>query len=212
MNIVLFGPYGSGKGTQGKILAETYNLQVFDTGEQLRQHIKNQTELGLKIKEIVDRGDLVPNNVVMEVISSFIDNSDPSKGYLFDGIPRFQEQALSFDELLEDKEVSVKRIFVNIPRELSISRQVGRKTCQACGAIHQGNYEGYECSNCGTTMERRVENDESIAIKRAEVYETETLPMIQSYLDKNILFEVAGTGSIDEINKQIKDALKLLLK
>ena len=176
MNIILFGPYGSGKGTQGRILAEKYNLEMFDTGSELRKHIKNETELGKKIKNIIDGGELVSNEtfyqaiflngsneIVMEVVSSFIDNAPTNKELLFDGIPRTQEQADLLDALLDKQKIEVKRLFINVPRELSIARQVGRKTCQACGTIHKMDYASNNCSKCETKMEKRVENDESIA-------------------------------------------------
>jgi len=182
MNLILFGPYGCGKGTQGKILAEKYDLQMFDTGEQLRFHIKGGTELGKKIKEIVDRGDLVSNEVVMEVIQDFIERSDKNKDYLFDGIPRFQEQANSFDELLERNNIDVKRIFLDIPRDISFARQLKRNA---------------------ELVEKRADGTDEIAKKRIGIYEKETLPVVQKYIDEGRMFVVDGTKAIEEVTAQI---------
>ena len=187
MNIILFGPYGSGKGTQGKILAEKYNLQVFDTGEQIRYHIKNETDIGETVKAIVNRGDLVPNSVVMEIIQDFIERSDPKKGYLFDGIPRFQEQADTFDHLLGENQIEVKRIMVNIPKDLSLARQLKRNA---------------------EATEKREDSTEEIAKKRIEVYHNETLPMISAYIEKGEMYEVDGTQSIEEVTGNIINYLE----
>ena len=203
MNIILFGPYGSGKGTQGKILAEKFNLQSFDTGNELRKHVKNNTELGKKIADIINRGDLVPDEVIMEVVSSFIDTADKRKGFLFDGLPRKAKQAELFDTLLKEKGVQVKRIFINIPLSLSIERQVGRKTCQKCNAIYPGTYTSDTCEKCGAIMEKRVENDPAIAQKRVKVYEEETLPVIHNYLEKGLLKEIDGTMNVEKVTKGI---------
>jgi adenylate kinase len=185
MHIVLFGPYGSGKGTQGRILAEKHNLQSFDTGEQIRFHIKNQTEIGKQVKAIVDRGDLVPNEVVM--VEHFIEQADATQGLLFDGIPRFEEQAKTFDALLEKHSISPIRILVNISSELSLDRQLKRNA---------------------KATEKRADSTDEIAKKRVSVYETETLPMIAVYMLAGAIHDINGDQPIEQVTADIEKILK----
>lgn len=187
MHIVLFGPYGSGKGTQGRILSEKHDLQSFDTGEQIRFHIKNQTAIGKRVKAIVDRGDLVPNEVVMEIVEHFIEQADTDKGLLFDGIPRFAEQAKTFDALLEKHDIHPVRILVNISSELSLSRQLKRNA---------------------EATEKRADSTDEIAKKRVLVYENETLPMIAMYMLQGAIHEINADQSIAQVTADIEAVLK----
>lgn len=208
LNLVLFGPYGAGKGTQAQILREKFNMAYFDTGTVLRQNVEDKTELGLKAKEIMDRGDLVPNELIMEIISSWIKTVPSDKNILFDGIPRFLEQAKTFDEVLEKNHINVLRIFIEISKEESIRRQVERRVCQKCQKIFPFTYKTNSCDVDQGELVLRKENDPVIATKRADIFESQTIPVINYYKDKDLILSVDGLKSIESVTSEILQVIQ----
>lgn len=203
MDLILFGRQGSGKGTQGKSLAERYGLVPFVTGDELRKLSQEDSELGQKIKTIVEAGHLVPNEVVMEIIEHFMKELPQGAKVLFDGIPRKADQAKTFDELMHRLGRTFIGLLIEIPEELSIKRLTQRRICEGCKAIYPPNYEGEKCQNCGSELKVRSDdtNMESIH-NRLEAYRNETLPVIEKYRQENKIIQVDGTKSIDEVNEQ----------
>ena len=178
-DVVIFGIQGAGKGTQGALLVEKKGLTLFETGGELRKIRQEDSELGRTVKGIMDRGDLVTNEIVMDIIANFLDNN-AGKRILFDGIPRSLEQKKTFDDLLKKYDRTVEGIFLTIPRAEAIARMLERGRADDTQEV----------------IERRIEN-----------YENETLPVINEYKDAGVVTEINGIGEIDEISKLVIEAV-----
>lgn len=174
-DIVIFGMQGAGKGTQGQILAEEKNLTIFETGGELRKIKTEDSDLGRLVAGIMDRGDLVTNEIVMDIIANFLEKNS-GKRILFDGIPRMMEQKKSFDILLEKYGRTLEGIFLTIPEEEAISRMMERG---------------------------RADDTPDVIRKRLDNYNNETLPVIEEYEKSGIISRVEGVGSIEEISMQV---------
>ncbi|HEB62126.1 MAG TPA: adenylate kinase [Bacteroidetes bacterium] len=186
-NIILFGPPGSGKGTQAKIIEEKYDLHHISTGDLFRYELKNETELGKKIKHIMESGELVPDEITIEMLKNKILSFDNPKGFLLDGFPRNNNQAKELDKLFEElgEEVNVL-ISLDVPEEEIVQRILNR----------------------GKTSGRSDDNDESIIRGRYQVYKDQTLPVFEYYQNKNKARTVNGVGDIDEISNRILCAVE----
>jgi len=202
-NIALFGPYGSGKGTQARILKEKFGMSYFDTGEVLRDNVKNETEIGKRAQEFMNRGDLVSDELIMEVVADWISRRESINNLLFDGIPRTLEQAIKFDAILKEKNISAKRIFINISEQESIQRQIGRKICATCGEIYPYTFKSEVCAKDEGPLTIRKENSPEIATKRAGVYKVETMPVIEYYREQGALIEIDGTLPVNKVTEEI---------
>ena len=178
-DVVIFGIQGAGKGTQGAILAEEKNLTIFETGRELRKIRAEDSDLGRTVKGIMDRGDLVTNEIVMDIIANFLENN-AGKRILFDGMPRSLEQKKTFDALLKKYERTVEGIFLTIPRKEAITRMLERG---------------------------RADDTEEVIERRLENYEQETLPVINQYKEEGVVTEINGIGEISEISKQVIEAV-----
>jgi adenylate kinase len=177
-NLILFGPPGSGKGTQSDKLVEKYDLIHLSTGNLLRQEMKDKTPLGLEAKSFIDKGQLVPDEVVIGMVDSYFDQHKGAKGFLFDGYPRTVAQAAALDKLLEVKKTGIANVlFLNVDEEELIKR-----------LIHRGKTSG-----------RSDDTDENVQRKRQEVYRNETLPVAAYYDKQNKVVNVKGMGTVDEI-------------
>lgn len=178
-DVLIFGMQGAGKGTQGAFLVEKYGLVLFETGGELRKIREEDSLLGRTVKDIMDRGDLVTNEIVMDIIANFLERNI-GKRILFDGIPRSIEQKKTFDALLQKYGRTAEGIFLTIPEEEAITRMMerGRK------------------DDTPEVMRRRLDN-----------YNTETLPVIQEYMEHDLITEVNGMGSIEEIAQNIQKIL-----
>lgn len=203
MDLVLFGIQGSGKGTLGKIIADKYGFEIFETGGQLRILAQEDTELGRKVKSIVEAGHLVPNEVVMDIIENFMSHLPPNKNVIFDGIPRKPEQAKSFDELMKKLGREFTCIFINVPEEVAIKRLSSRRICGKCKKVFAADYTKPECENCGGTLiTRNDDNPESIKI-RVKAYYDETSPVIERYKTSGNLLVINGDQSIKDAGEEI---------
>ncbi len=183
MQIIIFGPPGAGKGTQAKLIQQYFNIPQLSTGELFRNAIKNQTELGKKVKSILDAGDLVPDEIVVDLVITTIRQPKYENGYILDGFPRTIKQAELYDELLlkDNKELDAF-ISLEVPKEELIKRIKNRE-------------EG-----------RDDDTPEKIK-RRIEVYERQTFPVKEYYRDKGKLCEIDGIGTIEEIHQRIRDVL-----
>ena len=189
LNLVLFGPPGAGKGTQSALLIDTYNLVHLSTGDILRGEITSGTELGLEAKFLMDKGDLVPDSVVIGMIKSKLENNPHAKGFIFDGFPRTTAQAEALDTLLAELNTAISGMLsLEVDDEELINRLLLR----------------------GEESGRADDQDESIIRNRIKEYNNKTLPLKEFYEAQNKLQEIDGFGSIEEINKNLCNAIDKL--
>jgi len=213
MKIIVLGPPGAGKGTQAKKIAFKFGIPHISTGDLFRDNIKNETELGIKAKVYIDKGLLVPDDLVLDLIVERFSFDDCKDGYVLDGFPRTLVQAKALDDVLERHNDKVEyTIEVNVPDEVIISRMGGRRACLTCGRTYhvetlRPEIEGV-CDHCGTQLVLRDDDKPETVEKRLEVYHKQTQPLIDYYREKGILYTVDGT---DEINKIHEEIIRVLL-
>lgn len=211
--MILLGPPGAGKGTQAKKLVEEYGIPQISTGDILRAALKNKTPLGLKAKTYMDKGALVPDEVVVGIIRDRLQESDCKKGYILDGFPRTVPQADELKKALREMGQSIDAVVsVVVANEELIRRLTGRRTCKECGAGFHIMYkkpkkEGV-CDQCGGPLIQRDDDKEETIKNRLVVYNEQTEPLIQYYKKEGALVDIKGTGSIDEIFGRICAAIE----
>lgn len=205
--MIFLGPPACGKGTQTNRLAEYFNLPHVDTGSLLRAEIKSESENGKIAKQYIDKGQLVPVELVAKIIKDRLAQKDCEEGYILDGFPRSAEQADMLtkinEELDGDKEVSFKAVYFDLDQEILISRIVNRRSCPKCGEIynikfHPPKTEGV-CDKCGTKLTQRKDDNEETAKARFETYFRETAPLVDYYKNKDVLRTIDANGTIDEV-------------
>lgn len=210
MDIILFGMQGSGKGTQGKVLAQKYDLKFFEMGGQLRQLIESGSPLGEKIKGIVESGNLVDDNTIMEAVESFISDLPEDQPILFDGIPRTLKQSEKLLNLLTQNNRDAFAVLIKISEEEAIKRLTQRRICEGCKGVYPPSYKSDECQHCGGKLVvRHDDNLESIK-RRLENYQAETVPVINSFYERDHLIEVDGEQSIDNVTKEMIEKVDYL--
>ena len=186
-NLILFGPPGSGKGTQSEKLIARYGFKHLSTGDILRSEIANKTALGMEAKSLMDKGQLVPDEVVIGMIRSALENNPGVPGFLFDGFPRTTAQAEALDRLLEQKNAEIGVVLaLQVPDEELISRMINR----------------------ARTSGRSDDADEQVQRKRLEVYLRDTLPVAKHYAQKNRVMEIYGVGTVDEIFGKLSEEIE----
>ena len=188
MNLIIFGPPGAGKGTQSNFIAKKYNLFQLSTGEILREHIRNKTDLGIKISPVINSGSFVSDDIVSELIEKIIKDENYDNRIIFDGYPRSLSQASNLDILLKTYNQKIDLVLkLSVSLDTVIKRISERRT-----------------------LEKRVDDNEKIAIKRYKTYEKSTEPVIEYYKKLNLLKVIDGERSIDQINKEISDIINLI--
>lgn len=203
MDLVLFGIQGSGKGTQAKKIAERYKLHIFETGEQLRHLSKKNTPLGEKVKKIIESGQLVPNEIVMEIIENFMESLEDGANILFDGIPRQAAQAETFNILMKKHNHAVKAVIIHVSREEALQRLSTRRVCSTCKTVFPADYSGEKCNKCESLLIKRSDDTpESIKV-RLDLYEKETMSVIKSFADQGNTLTVNGEQPIDAVTKEL---------
>jgi adenylate kinase len=206
MDLIFFGMQGAGKGTLGKTIAAKFGLQIFETGGELRRLASEDSELGRKIKEIIESGNLVSNDVVMEIVENFVLNREEDSPIIFDGIPRSVEQAKTLNALLDKHGREYKGVLLEIKRETALARLTTRRICPVDKRIYPASYEADTCE-CGTPLETRKDDNPEAIEKRLELFATETQPAIDMYADR--LIKIDGEPTIDVVNE---NALEILGK
>jgi len=213
MNIVFLGPPGAGKGTQAKILIERYGIPQISTGDMLREHRARGTELGKKAQEYMDKGQLVPDEIILGMVKERLSQPDCQKGFILDGFPRTVAQAEALDKLLSEmgKKLDFALALI-VPDDLLVERLTGRRTCKSCGMMYHIKYkppkaEG-KCDVCGGELYQRPDDNEETVRNRLKVYHEQTAPLIEYYKNKGILREIDGSKSIEEITQQIISILE----
>ncbi|MCR2043510.1 adenylate kinase [Anaerosalibacter massiliensis] len=212
MRLVLLGPPGAGKGTQASAIIEKYNIPHISTGDILRSNIKEGTDLGKKAKAYMDKGQLVPDELVVSIVKDRLLEDDCKNGFLLDGFPRTVNQAEALDEELANMKLKLDHV-INIEVESSelIKRAIGRRICKECGATYHIEFnppkkEG-KCDICDGELYQRDDDTEETVSRRIEVYLKETSPLIDYYTKKGIIFSVDGKQSIGGVFKDIVKSL-----
>lgn len=204
MNLILLGPPGAGKGTQAVRISERYGLPHISTGDMLRSAIKAQTPMGLAAKSHIDRGELVPDDVVIGVVRERLAMADCSKGFLLDGFPRTLVQAEALEQITS---VDVA-LCVDAEAEALVQRIAGRRVCTKCnGTFHVSALKGTVCPVCGAALMQRDDDQEKTVRNRLAVYEAQTKPLVDFYTHKGILRSVDGMQAIEKVFQDICDVL-----
>ncbi len=212
MKIIMLGAPGAGKGTQAKMIASKYGIPHISTGDIFRANIKNGTELGAKAKEYMDKGELVPDELVVDLIMDRFKEADAQKGYVLDGFPRTIPQAEALDKALsangEDIDYAIN---VEVPDENIVNRMSGRRACVGCGATYHIKYNAPKvegvCDTCGKELILRDDDKPETVLNRLEVYHNQTQPLIDYYEKKGKMKEVDGTVDMNDVFKAITDIL-----
>ncbi|MGQ9805232.1 MAG: adenylate kinase [Chlorobiales bacterium] len=214
MKVILFGMPGVGKGTQAKILAQKHGAIHLSTGDMLRSHIQNGTPLGAMAKGYMDKGELVPDNLIIAMIEEALSSAKAKKGYVLDGFPRTVAQAESLETILWRANVPVdKAINIVVDEEEVVRRLSGRMTCPNCGAIyHKHNHPPSRentCDSCGHVgLVQRNDDKEETVRHRLEVYHKNTEPVLQFYRNKGIIVDVDGAKSVEDVTASIEQLLQ----
>jgi adenylate kinase len=212
MRIVLLGAPGSGKGTQAKILMANKNIPQISTGDMLREAVASGTRFGLKAKSLMDAGDLVPDEVVLGIISERLTEPDAQEGFILDGFPRTTQQALDLEELLDQMGTPLDAaVLMDVDFDILMKRLTGRRTCSLTGKllnIHFSSQEELdECTNAGGELIQREDDNEETISNRLEVYRENTEPLIEYYRERGKLLTVDAEGPIDEVYDRLVAAL-----
>ncbi len=212
MNIIFLGPPGAGKGTQAKVLIEKFNIPQISTGDMLRENVAKGTELGMKAKEYMEKGQLVPDEIILSMVKERLSQPDAQKGFILDGFPRTVAQAEALDKILEEMGKKIEYVLALIvPDEELVIRLTGRRTCKKCGMMYHIKFkppkEEGKCDVCGGELYQRPDDNEETVRNRLKVYHEATAPLLDYYKKKEVLFEVDGSKTIEEITQQL---LKIL--
>jgi len=212
MRLVLLGAPGSGKGTQGSMLAERYGIPQVSTGDLFRMNIAEGTPLGKKVSEYTTTGRLVPDDVVLSMVSGRLDQVDAAKGFVLDGFPRTEAQADGLTRLLSERGTRLDAVLlIDVPDAAIVDRLSARRTCSKCGAIYnmRGSPPKKEgvCDRCGGKLTLREDDVPETIQKRLDVYHQMTAPLISYYEDEGLLRAVDGTKAPDVVARAIADLL-----
>lgn len=212
MKLVLLGPPGAGKGTQAKMMIEKYQIPQISTGDILRQAVKDGTPLGKEAKTYMDQGELVPDELIINLVKERIKADDCKEGYIFDGFPRTVAQAEALDNVLEGLSTKLDAVVsINVPEDEVVKRLSGRRTCKSCGTLYHVIYnpptkEGI-CDKCGGELFQRDDDNETTIRQRLSVYQAQTSPLIEYYSKQGLVKAIPGTGEPTEIFTAICEAL-----
>lgn len=212
MRLVLLGPPGAGKGTQASNIVKKYNIPHISTGDIFRANIKEGTQLGIQAKEYMDKGLLVPDELVVSIVKDRLTKDDCKNGFLLDGFPRTVNQAEALDSALTAMGIKLDKV-VNIEADskILIERAIGRRICKECGATYhlkfnQPKIEGV-CDNDNAPLFQRDDDVEETVATRISVYQNQTQPLIEYYTQRGLILNINGIRPIDEIFQEIVEAL-----
>lgn len=212
MRIILMGPPGAGKGTQAEYLVEHYNIPHISTGDMFRAAIKNQTQLGLKAKEYMDSGALVPDEVTIGIVAERLAQADCANGFLLDGFPRTVAQADALSKILNDLNTALDGIInIEVDEKTLLERLTGRRICEQCGATYHTVFnpptqEGI-CDKCGGELYQRSDDNLETAQNRLKVYNAQTEPLIAYYSEQGLLKRIQGDQPIEQVFRDIVNVL-----
>ncbi len=208
MNIVLLGAPGAGKGTQAQKLVEDYGFAHISTGDLLRAAVKAGTKLGVKAKSYMDEGKLVPDRLVVDLVTERLADDDTQKGFILDGFPRNTAQAVTLDSALSEMGRNLDAaLLVDVKAEVIVKRLSSRRTCRDCGYTAPAGVD--KCPACGGEMYQRDDDKPETIQKRLDVYENQTSPLVEYYRGKGLLKVVDGDRLVDDVYKDVKELLAL---
>jgi adenylate kinase len=208
LRLVIFGPQGAGKGTQGARISEKYGIPAISTGEIFRWAVAGKTALGLRVLEYVNAGQLVPNELTIQVVRERLDAVDVKDGFILDGFPRNTAQAEALDDLLSEQGCGLDgALVIDVPQDVSLRRILGRMACTKCGrnySIEVPPETASVCDVCGGEVVRRTDDvDERTVLSRLDTYHRETEPLKAYYAERGLLREVDGEGTPEEVFARI---------
>jgi adenylate kinase len=211
MRLILFGPPGVGKGTQAKLLTEEFGIPHISTGDLLRKAVADKTPLGVKAKEYMDGGNLVPDELMIELIREVLSSPKAQKGFILDGFPRTVPQARALDALFAEMKIELKRVIsLTVEREEIIRRLSERRMCRKCGRIYslqQLRNDGRRCEFCGGELVQRDDDKPETVRRRLEVYLKQTEPLKEFYRKTGRFVEIDGMREIPYVHKAILDII-----
>ena len=212
MNIILVGPPGAGKGTQAKRMVDRLNVPQISTGDMFRADVDEGSPMGSKAKEYMDRGKLVPDDVVIGVVGERLAKDDCKKGFILDGFPRTQDQAEALDGLLQKMASQLDHVVViEVPDDFLVERLTGRRTCKGCGYMHHIKYDAPTvegvCDKCGGELYQRDDDREETIRQRLTTYHGQTKPLVDFYSGKGLVRKIDGTGTMMEVQDAVQKAI-----
>lgn len=215
--LIFLGPPACGKGTQTAMLAEYLNLPHIDTGSLLRAEIKNESPAGIEAKSFIDKGNLVPVELVSKIIKNRLSQTDCNQGYILDGFPRSLEQAEQLTkinaEINLNNKINFMAVYFDIDTDILIKRIVNRRSCAKCGEIYNLLFKAplkeNVCDKCGGELIQRKDDTEEIAHSRFDTYNRETAPLVEYYSEMGVLKSIDANGTIEEVWKKLLKAVEL---
>ena len=213
MKLILLGPPGAGKGTQAKMLTERFSIPQISTGDILRAAVKEGTPMGLKAKEYMDAGGLVPDEVVVGIVRDRLLAADCDNGFILDGFPRTVAQADALQASLAEMDKALDRVIsLEVDAEALVERLTGRRTCKECGRGYHVKFdpprEDAICDACGGSLFQRGDDQEETIRKRLQVYAEQTSPLISYYRDADVLMELDGMQPIPQVQEKMLSLLQ----
>jgi adenylate kinase len=213
-DLILFGPPGAGKGTQGALLAERFGLLRLSTGDVLREAVRQGTEMGLAARRFMDAGDLVPDEVLLGIVRDYLQGDAADRGVIFDGFPRTLPQARSLDELLAALGRRLEAVLVlDVDDDALVRRLSGRRSCAACGAVFNVEFdpprEEGRCNHCGGELVLRPDDEPATVRRRLQVYTDQTAPLLDYYEATPVVVRrIDGQLSVESVQQQLAEALQ----
>ncbi|MBK5106721.1 MAG: adenylate kinase [Anaerolineales bacterium] len=207
---VFLGPPGAGKGTQAKVVAQNKGIPQISSGDLFRENLKDQTELGIRANQFIKVGELVPDEITIEMVRKRISSTDCKAGAILDGFPRTPNQAKAFDEILEETGCKINQVpYISVPDAELIERLSARLTCRAQGHIFHKKYNppkvAWICDFDGSELYQREDDQPETVKHRIQVYEQRTRPLVEYYQERGILVKINGSQSIEDVTKDLLD-------
>lgn len=213
LRVILFGAPGAGKGTQADLIEDKYDYKKISTGDLIRTEVRAQSKIGLEVKSIMEKGELVPDEIIIELLKSRLKQDDIVNGYIMDGFPRTRHQAVELSRMEADREVVIYLDVVN--EDVVVKRLLSRLTCSGCGAIfntfNNPPKQAGTCDECGAALIQRADDNEETIRNRISVYKEQTRPVIDYYLDKggrSVVHQIDASKPVDEIFTAIEGVLR----
>ena len=212
VRVVLLGPPGAGKGTQAKLLRDRFEACQISTGDILRKAVADKTPLGREANGYLNRGELVPDDVIVRLVGERLKQTDCAKGFVLDGFPRTLPQAQSLEGILKEMALPLDGVLsIQVPHDVIVERLAGRRNCQNCGALYHLNFDpprnGETCDRCDGRLQQRDDDREETITTRLRVYESQTAPLANYYRERGNLREINGVGKVEDIQQRIVEVL-----